>query len=104
MAFENIMIMADSGLDGLKNTVNDKLPRADSVDLGSILAWVFSLAGIAAVIGIVVSGVFYANARGDASQVQRAKSALIFSLIGLMIVLLSAAIAAFVISSAGSAG
>jgi len=56
------------------------------------------LAGAIAVIVIVVSGIFFVTADGDASKAASARNALIGAVVGLAIVVLARAIINFVIS------
>jgi hypothetical protein len=57
------------------------------------------LIGIAAVIGIVVSGVRIITAGGNSESVASARSALIYSLVGLALAFLAQAIVAFVLDN-----
>lgn len=59
-----------------------------------VLGWV---AGIAAVIMIIVSGLKYITSGGDASAVSSAKNSLIYALIGVVIVALAQFIVHFVL-------
>jgi hypothetical protein len=65
-----------------------------------ILSWI---AGIAAVIMIVVAGLKYTTSGGDSSSVASAKSSLIYALVGVVIVALAQALVIFVIHSATTA-
>jgi hypothetical protein len=60
-----------------------------------ILSWI---AGIAAVIMIVISGLKYITSGGDASAISSAKSTLIYALVGVVVVLLAQSIVIFVIN------
>ena len=57
--------------------------------------------GIAAVIGIVVSGVRIIVAGGDSQAVASARTGLIYSLVGLAVAAVAQAIVAFVLSQVG---
>jgi hypothetical protein len=57
------------------------------------------LIGIAAVIGILVSGFRIMTAGGDSQSVASARSALIYSLVGLAVAALAQAIVAFVLDN-----
>lgn len=57
--------------------------------------------GIAAVIGIVVSGVRIIVAGGDSQAVASARTGLIYSLVGLAVAAIAQAIVAFVLSQVG---
>ncbi len=61
------------------------------------------IAGVAAVIMIVVGGLRYITSGGDASKVAGAKSAIIYALVGLVIVALAQIIVRFVLQTATEA-
>jgi hypothetical protein len=61
------------------------------------------IVGIVAVIMIIVSGMRFVTSGGDSQKVSGAKSALIYALIGLVIIGLAQAIVYFTISNATSA-
>lgn len=61
------------------------------------------VAGIAAVIMIIISGFRYITSGGDSGKVSAAKNALIYALVGLVIVALSQFLVHFVLKSAGDA-
>lgn len=56
------------------------------------------VAGIAAVIMIIVGGLRYITSGGDSSKVASAKSAIIYAIVGLVIVVFAQAIVRFVLS------
>jgi hypothetical protein len=56
------------------------------------------LAGIAAVIVIVVAGFMYVTSAGDAKATGQAKNAIIFALVGVAVIVFARTIIAFVIS------
>lgn len=57
------------------------------------------IAGIAAVIIVIVSGLRYVMAGGDANQASSAKTTLIYALVGLLVIALAQAIIAVVIGA-----
>jgi hypothetical protein len=57
------------------------------------------IVGIAAVIMIIVSGFRYITSGGDSSKVSGAKSALIYAIVGLVVVALSQVIVRFVLNN-----
>jgi len=71
-------VEADTAVDGILNTV-------------------YFAAGIVAVIVIIVSGMFYVISNGDASKVKRAKDGILYSVVGLVIVMVAFLITNFVI-------
>ena len=77
------------------NGSSDKLPN---VVIG-ILNAVIAVAGIVAVIYIVVGGYQYMTSTGDPGKVKKAKDTILYGIIGLVIVILAAAIVNFVIAN-----
>lgn len=59
-----------------------------------ILSWII---GIAAIIGVVVSGLRFITANGDSGGVASARSSLIFSLVGVAIAVMAQLIVVFVL-------
>ena len=56
--------------------------------ISRILNWLLGLTGILAVIGFVISGILYLTAAGDEDQVEKAKSVMMYSIIGLVVALI----------------
>lgn len=54
--------------------------------LTSITNTVYMVAGIVAVVGIVIGGYLYVTSMGDAGKIAKAKNAIFYSVIGLIIV------------------
>ena len=61
-------------------------PSLSSI-LGNILSFALSVAGVAAVLSFVVSGVLYVSASGDEARMRGAKNIMVFSAIGVAICL-----------------
>ena len=74
-------------------------PEPITQRLQSILNVVYFWAGIAAVIVIIISGVYFMISRGEADKIKKAKTALMYAVIGLIIVICAAAITNFVINA-----
>lgn len=53
--------------------------------------------GIAAVVVIIISGIYFVTSAGNAETVKKAKNALIYSIVGLVVTILAYAIVNFVI-------
>lgn len=83
-----------SGNNGKNDPVIDIIKKAIN-----IISFVI---GIAAVIGIVVSGVRIMVAGGDSQAVASARTGLIYSLVGLAVAAIAQAIVAFVLSQVGN--
>jgi len=53
----------------------------------NVLTFLLSIAGLVAIIAVVISGLLYLSSAGNPKMITLAKSALIFSVIGIIIVL-----------------
>lgn len=74
------------------------VPEVDAAAaVAGILNTVYFAAGIVAVIVIIVSAFFYVTSQGDASKIKRAKDGILYSVIGLVIVMVAFLITNFVI-------
>jgi hypothetical protein len=71
----------------------------ENVLLRDILNLTYYVAGIIAVIVIIAAGIFYVISSGDAGRVAKAKNLLLYSVIGLIIVMSAFVITNFVIGS-----
>ena len=65
--------------------------------LNNILNTAYFVAGTIAVIMIIVAGIMYVIASGDAGKITRAKNMLTYAIVGLIVVLCAFAITNFVI-------
>lgn len=83
------------------NEVNLKGTQVTSADgaLTSIINTVYFMAGIVAVVGIVIGGWLYVTSNGDPGKVSRAKQAVFYSVIGLVIVMVAFAITQLLINA-----
>lgn len=81
-----------------KPTLDVKLPNRDSADVivVNILNMVYLVAGIAAVIAIIVGGFWYVTSDGDAEKIKRGKNAIIYACVGVVFILLAFGITGFV--------
>ncbi len=62
------------------------LPNASIYSIiENILNWLLGILGIIGVIGFVIAGIFYLTAAGDESQITKAKSALKYSITGVIV-------------------
>ena len=71
--------------------------------IGDAFTWAYSAAGVVAVVFIIKGAFQYLTAQGDPGKVQTATRSIVYAVVGLVIVLLAAAITAFVMSSIGGA-
>lgn len=70
-----------------------------SNQIESLLMTVYVIAGIVAVIAIVIGGVRYTTSGGDPSGVKAAKDTVLYAVVGLVVVIMAAAITDFVIKN-----
>lgn len=84
---------AQAGNNGSNNPIVDIISAAIKV--------ISFLIGAAAIIGIVVSGIRMTTAGGDSQAVASARSALIYSLIGVAVAVLAQVLVAYVLDKAG---
>lgn len=82
------------GDDGVKNIPT---PKANDV-LTGVLTTVYFVAGVTAVIAIIIGGIMYATSQGDSSKVQQAKNMILYAVIGLVFVIMAFLITQFVIT------
>jgi uncharacterized membrane protein YuzA (DUF378 family) len=81
---------------GPNDVQNLPTPTAGAV-LASGLNIVYLIAGIAAVIVIILSGIKYTTSGGDSGAVASAKNTLLYAIVGLVVVILAFTITQFVI-------
>lgn len=74
--------------------IPDKKP--DDV-LNSVLGIVYFAGGAACVIVIVIAGILYTTSNGDAGKVKTAKDAILYAVIGLVVIMMAFAITGFVL-------
>lgn len=86
-----------SGSAACGNTGADPLTGANGT-LAKVTRLIAYIAGIVAVIVIIVAGIMYATSGGDPSKASEAKNAIIYSLIGVVIVVVAQGVIIFVIN------
>ena len=69
-------------------------------DVSGIINGVISVLGIVAVVAIILGGIQFLTANGDPGKVKKGKDIILYGIIGLVVVLISAAIVNFVIAKA----
>lgn len=62
----------------------------------NVLNTAYFVAGIAAVIAMIMGGFWYVTSDGDASKVQKGKNAIIYASIGLIVIIFAFGITGFV--------
>ena len=73
--------------------------QVQSSQIESLLMTVYMVAGIVAVIIIVIGGIRYTSSNGDPGSVKAAKDTILYAVVGLVTVLMAAAITDFVINN-----
>lgn len=74
------------------------IPRPLANDLlTGILGTAYWVAGVVAVIVIIIAGIFYSISEGDAAKVKRAKDAILYAVVGLAVVMMAFVITNFVV-------
>ena len=85
--------------EGTQNIPN----RDGSFNVQTVLNWVYMVMGVVAVGFIIHAGFSYINSQGQPDRTKKASQSLAFSVIGLAIILLAAAITNFVFATIGGA-
>ncbi len=75
--------------------------KIEQSQIEAIFNTVYFVVGIVAVISIIIGALRYASANGDSSIIQRAKNTILYSVIGLIVVISAAAVTSFVINNIG---
>lgn len=70
-----------------------------SSQLGTFLSGVYYIAGAVAVITMVIAGIMYVISVGDAGKVAKAKNAIIYSAVGLVLVITAFGITNFIMEN-----
>jgi len=83
------------------NTSGLPKPAANDAAVGKVLDIVFAFSASIAVLIIVVAGFRYILAHGDPNATAQAKMAIIYSLVGLLVVMTAYSIVTFVVKGVG---
>ncbi|HCH34074.1 TPA: hypothetical protein DEW05_00885 [Candidatus Saccharibacteria bacterium] len=76
----------------------DNIPQIGGDKLiENVLNTAYFVAGVAAVIAIIMGGFWYVTSNGDASKVQKGKNAIIYASIGLIVIMFAFGITGFVV-------
>ena len=68
-------------------------------DIETLLMNVYIVAGIVAVIAIIIGGIRYTTSGGESSNISAAKDTILYAVVGLVVVVMAAAITDFVIKN-----
>lgn len=69
--------------------------------IGVVLNSVYVVVGIVAVIFLILGGISYSTSQGDAGKIAKAKNTLIYSIVGLIIVVIAFFVTSFVLNQLG---
>ena len=74
---------------GKTNAAGSGLP-ADSIYniIQKIMNWLLGILGFIGIIGFVIAGILYLTAAGDETQIEKAKNAMLYSIIGVIVALI----------------
>lgn len=74
---------------GVSNASGTGLAGGSIYDIISqTLAWLLGILGFIAIIGFVISGILYLTAAGNEAQIEKAKNAMTFSIVGVIVALM----------------
>jgi len=74
------------------------IPKASAADgLAGVLTTVYWAAGVTAVIVIIIAGIFYAISNGDSNKTKQAKDAILYAVVGLVVIMMAFVITNYVI-------
>ena len=92
----------DQILDGVKTTTDGSSPPASNLDdtISAAIKILSVIVGIAAIFMIIIAGLRYITSGGNPDKTKGAKNALLYALVGLVIVALAQTIAHFVLNQA----
>lgn len=76
--------------------INAPTVAANDQALQQVLGVVYFIAGIVCVIVIIIAGVRYTTSQGESSNVQKAKNTILFAVVGLVVILVAAAVTQFI--------
>lgn len=87
-------------LDGV-NKVNDGNTTDLTASIKNVVNIMLFIAGAVAVIMIIIGGIRFVVSNGDSGAVQSAKNTVLYSVIGLIVIILAYAIVNFVVTNVG---
>lgn len=100
MIYKFLSLMASTSVDSDGKITSTTIPDGDATSLvTNIFNMVLFVAGLIAVGMLVYSGIQYVTSHGDSGKTKTAMNSIIYSIAGLVIVVLAYAIINFVIGS-----
>lgn len=79
--------------------LKDAPTQLQSSQIETALMTVYMVAGIVAIIIIVLGGIRYTSSNGDPGSIKAAKDTILYAVVGLVVVMMAAAITDFVINN-----
>ena len=102
LASSSNLVFADAKTQ-IESAVNEVGGSENKTDvrgfIGNIIKTMFCVVGVLAVIVIIFAGVTFVMSAGNSQTIQKAKTTIIYAVIGLIVSILSYAIVNFVVSS-----
>lgn len=102
LASSSNLVFADAKTQ-IESAVNEVGGNENKTDvrgfIGNIIKTMFFVVGVLAVIVIIFAGVTFVMSAGNSQTIQKAKTTIIYAVIGLIVSILSYAIVNFVVSS-----
>ncbi len=81
------LALAQWNLDGTAGQA--ELPEGTIWDIiGNLMKWLLGLVGFIGIIGFAIAGIWYLTAAGDEERIDRAKRAMLYSIIGVIVALI----------------
>ena len=73
---------------GKVNAASGKTPQGTIIDIiAGTMNWLLAILGFLGIIGFVIAGILYLTAAGDEDQIGKAKNAMMYSIIGVIVAL-----------------
>ena len=97
MSIQATLTYIAAGLIKKPDNMSDQ--KLDSTSVTNMVNVVLMFAFFVAVVVIIIAGISYSTSAGDASKMAKAKNTIIFSLVGIAVILLSSTILGFIIEA-----
>ena len=92
---ENISDIVNSGITDNNNVISANPPTITQI-ISNFMKWILGILGMLSVIGFAISGILYLTSAGDEERIKKAKSAMVYSIIGVIVGLMGFVIIAAV--------
>ena len=74
---------------GVNNALSAGTPTGTIIDIiAATMNWLLAILGFLGIIGFVIAGILYLTAAGDEDQIGKAKNAMMYSIIGVIVALI----------------